>query len=33
MSDRLKYIWPPVLIGVLGLAAWQALVVVQDIKP
>ena len=33
MSDRLKYIWPPVLIGVLVLAAWQALVVVQDIKP
>ena len=33
MSDRLKYIWPPVLIGVLFVAAWQALVVVQDIKP
>jgi NitT/TauT family transport system permease protein len=33
MSDRLKYIWPPVLIGVLFIAAWQALVVVQEIKP
>ena len=33
MSDRLKYIWPPVLIGILFVAAWQALVVVQDIKP
>lgn len=33
MADRLKYIWPPVLIGLLFVAAWQALVVVQDIKP
>lgn len=33
MSDRLKFIWPPLLIGALVLAAWQAIVVVQDIKP
>ena len=33
MSDRLKFIWPPILIGVLVLAAWQAVVVVQDIQP
>jgi NitT/TauT family transport system permease protein len=33
MSDRLKYIWPPLLIAVVFLAAWQLLVVTQNIKP
>lgn len=33
MAQRLKFIWPPILIAVLFLAAWQALVVSQDIKP
>jgi NitT/TauT family transport system permease protein len=33
MSGRFKAIWPPVLIAVVFLAAWQLLVVVQDIKP
>jgi NitT/TauT family transport system permease protein len=33
MGDRLKSIWPPILIAVVFLAAWQLLVVVQDIKP
>jgi len=32
-SDRLKYLWPPVLIAVVFLGAWQALVVIQDIQP
>lgn len=32
-ADRLKLIWPPVLIAVLFLSAWQLLVVVRDIKP
>ncbi len=33
MGSRLRSVWPPILIGVLFLAAWQLLVVVQDIKP
>ena len=33
MSHKFRAIWPPVLIAVLFLAAWQLLVVVQDIKP
>jgi NitT/TauT family transport system permease protein len=33
MSTRLKSVWPPILIAVVFLAAWQLLVVVQDIKP
>jgi NitT/TauT family transport system permease protein len=33
MGGRLKSIWPPVLIAVVLLLAWQLLVVVQDIKP
>lgn len=33
MSDRLKFIWPPLLIAVTFLAAWQLLVVTQDIQP
>jgi NitT/TauT family transport system permease protein len=33
MSDRLKYIWPPLLIAVVFLAAWQLLVVTQNIEP
>ena len=31
-ADRLKFIWPPVLIAVLFLSAWQLLVVVRDIS-
>ncbi len=33
MGGRLKAIWPPILIALVFLAAWQLLVVVQDIKP
>ena len=33
MGERFRAIWPPILIAVLFLAAWQLLVVVQDIKP
>ena len=33
MSDRLKFIWPPVLVALVFLGAWQLLVVTQDIKP
>lgn len=33
MKGRLNAIWPPILIGAAFLIAWQALVVVQDIKP
>ena len=33
MGQRLKAIWPPVLIAVLFLAAWEALVIIQEIKP
>lgn len=33
MSDRLKYVWPPLLIAVVFLAAWQLLVVTQGIEP
>ena len=33
MGGRLKAIWPPVLIAVIFLAAWQVLVVVRDLKP
>ena len=33
MNSRLRVIWPPVIIAVIFLAAWQLLVVVQDIKP
>jgi NitT/TauT family transport system permease protein len=33
MAGRLRAVWPPILIAVLFLAAWQLLVVVQDIKP
>ena len=33
MKHRLSLMWPPVLIGVLFLLAWQALVVIQDLKP
>ncbi|MGI9197700.1 MAG: ABC transporter permease [Candidatus Nanopelagicales bacterium] len=33
MKGRLNAIWPPILIGALFLLAWQALVVIQDIKP
>lgn len=32
-ADRLKFIWPPVLVAVIFLGAWQLLVVSQDIKP
>lgn len=33
MTERLRFIWPPILIGVLFLAAWQLIVVANDIKP
>ena len=33
MAERLKSIWPPVLIGVLFLALWQIFVVARDIQP
>ena len=33
MNGRLRAVWPPVIIAVIFLAAWQLLVVVQDIKP
>jgi NitT/TauT family transport system permease protein len=33
MGGRLKAVWPPILIAVVFLAAWQLLVIVQDIKP
>jgi NitT/TauT family transport system permease protein len=33
MGQRLRAIWPPVLIAVLFLAAWEALVIIQEIKP
>ena len=33
MGGKLKAVWPPILIAVLFLAAWQLIVVVQDIKP
>jgi len=33
MADRLKHIWPPLLIGVAFLAGWQLLVVSQGIEP
>lgn len=33
MADRLKHIWPPLLIGVTFLAGWQLLVVSQGIEP
>jgi len=33
MTDRLRFVWPPILIGILVLAVWQAIVVLQDIKP
>jgi len=33
VADRLKFIWPPVLIALLFLGAWQLLVVVREIEP
>jgi NitT/TauT family transport system permease protein len=33
MGDKLKAVWPPILIAVVFLAAWQLFVVVRDIKP
>jgi NitT/TauT family transport system permease protein len=33
MGSKLKAVWPPILVAVVFLAAWQLLVVVQDIKP
>ncbi len=32
-ADRLKFIWPPVLIALLFLGSWQLLVVVREIEP
>ena len=31
--SRLRYVWPPVLIALVVLGAWQLLVVWRDIKP
>jgi len=33
MSERLKPIWPPILVGLLFLGAWQLLVVIREIEP
>ena len=33
MSERLKPIWPPILVGILFLGAWQLLVVIREIEP
>jgi NitT/TauT family transport system permease protein len=33
MTDRLRYIWPPVAVAVIFLGAWQLLVYVNDIQP
>lgn len=33
MGGKLRAVWPPILIAVIFLGAWQLLVVVQDIKP
>lgn len=33
MSERLRSVWPPVVIGLAFLGAWQLIVVVNDIKP
>ncbi len=33
MSSRLRGIWPPVLIAVIVIGAWQLLVVVRNIPP
>ncbi|MDI1289604.1 MAG: ABC transporter permease [bacterium] len=33
MSTRLRSVWPPLLIAVIVLGAWQLLVVVRDIPP
>ena len=31
--NRLRFIWPPILVALVFLGAWQVLVVVQNIKP
>lgn len=33
MAERLKAVWPPILIAVVFLGAWQLIVVANDIKP
>lgn len=33
MAQRLRMVWPPILIVVLMLLGWQLLVVIQDLKP
>lgn len=33
MTRRINLIWPPILVGVLFLGAWQLLVVSRDIQP
>ncbi|NQW71234.1 MAG: ABC transporter permease subunit, partial [Actinobacteria bacterium] len=33
MNGRLRAVWPPIIIALIFLSAWQLLVVVQDIKP
>jgi len=31
--NRLRFVWPPLLVALVFLGAWQVLVVVRDIKP
>jgi len=31
--NRLRFVWPPILVALVFLGAWQVLVVVQNIKP
>lgn len=33
MKERLKYIWPPVLLAIIFLLIWQAIVVIQNLPP
>ncbi len=33
MNGRLRGIWPPVLIAVVVIGAWQLLVVTRNIQP
>jgi len=33
MTQRLRLVWPPVVVALVFLGLWQAIVVVNDIKP
>jgi NitT/TauT family transport system permease protein len=33
MTDRLRYIWPPLIVAVAFLGLWQLIVVVNEIQP